>query len=1287
MAKKISSNDIFTEQDIFKGIRDSAKQTLSMLSQLRKEVEGTATEMKKGFGKTKLDGISEIKKVVKVTEEANKLKKQAIELDNAKARAEKTLAQSERELLRVEQQRMQNQKTDIQLKAAQQRDQERINKQKQKAVKLAKDESNAYKKLVKETRDLKNESKRLGAEMLRLEAAGKKNTAEYRKLSTQYKNVTRSAKQGDVALKKLDRTVGDNFRNVGNYRQALSGLVGVLGTLGASVGIGQIFRNVTGTIIDFDQAQADLAAISGKTKQELSSLTEQAKELGGSSVFTSTEITNMQIELAKLGFTMDEITNSTEGVANFAAATGADIPAAAKVAGGALRAFNLDASQMDRVVSTLAVATTKSALSFQSFEAGLSTVAPVANAFGFSIEDTTALLGQLANAGFDASSSATATRNILLNLADANGDLAKELGRPIKSADDLAEALQELDERGIDLASALELTDKRSVAAFSTFLKGGDAIKDLKEGITDANAELEEMARKRLDSVQGKITLLGSAWDNWVISMGDSIMASEGLKNMLEFLTNNLTTILSTIGRIIRAFVVYKATLAGLRIAQRLYNTDFKAMGTMMLKQIPMTKAYRLEQIKLARANRDGATATKGASTAVKGFGRAFASIGIFLIIGAVTELAAAWYDVASGAKAAREAEEQLEIQRQIFQNRKDTQLIVQSEAAKKILAQKEKELAAIDTQIRKEKLLLNTQEERNQKDLDGLGRKKVLMFELANQAAADLQNMKDEIAFAEKDLEIEKKKTKTVRRATKVTQGGVAYDFKDFVVSATDANKVANYQGKIAGLNEAFDTQNVLVDELFALMQEYDLQMQEFGQSQAMASKKTKTTTTSIKKLNTEFKDGKPFLSDYKKLLQELTEIEQERDLIKREQAIDDEFNLQLQRVQEGKDFEVDMLNQLVDEKIAIETGYIKQRAEFERAALDEKYEQEAGARLQALEDERDQLLSQEGLTPGAKTQILENFSLKKTELENEEFDRWFDIQLKKEKVTEESENVILELKEEYLQRYNDMVEEGQAAQDQFLIEKTKSTYTQIAEIIKLSADFFVQQSQRKVEQIQKEITAAEKQYEFLKTLAANGNIDAKESLAEQQKIINEANKKKLQEEKRQQRIRMAESVFNTYNSKVQAGSQNALAETISDTSLLLSFINSLPAFESGTEDTGVNGRGVDGRGGFHAVLHPNERVVPKKLNDQIGNLTNEELTKIAVNYRNSQAVEGATQTTSALELAVLVNGMKDLQKTIEEKPVTNIELGEITSSVMEIVKSTKKGNSTIYNRFKIKK
>ena len=47
----------------------------------------------------------------------------------------------------------------------------------------------------------------------------------------------------------------------------------------------------------------------------------------------------------------------------------------------------------------------------------------------------------------------------------------------------------------------------------------------------------------------------------------------------------------------------------------------------------------------------------------------------------------------------------------------------------------------------------------------------------------------------------------------------------------------------------------------------------------------------------------------------------------------------------------------------------------------------------------------------------------------------------------------------------------------------------------------------------------------------------------------------------------------------------------------------------------------------------------------------------------------------------------MKDLKEIIRRKPETNIELGEITQSAMEIVKSTRQGNTTVYNRFKVRK
>ena len=690
MAKKISSRDIFSQEDIFKGIRDSAKQTIKMMNDLQKEVTETANALKKSIGGAKFDSAKAIKNVVDVTQKANKLKKESIQIDKLKKDAMIKEAKALQEIEKIEQQKLKTQSQKMRNDKQERQEKERIAKANARAVKTANDEANAYKKLAKNTRDLKNESKRLGAEMLILEQSGKKNTKAYRDLSNQYRRVTVSAKQGDKALKKLDKSVGDNFRNVGNYKDAIRGLVGVLGTLGAGIGLGQIFRNVTGVMMDFDQAQADLTAISGKTKDELAGLTTQAKDLGATTQFTATQITEMQIELAKLGFTTTEIEASTEAVSKFASATGADMASASKVAGATLRAFQLDASEMERVVSTLGVATTKSALSFSTFETAMSTIAPVASTFGFGVEDTTALLGQLADSGFDASSSATATRNILLNLADANGDLAIALGRPVTNIEELAEGLQELDSRGIDLAETLELTDKRSVAAFNTFIKGSGDLVAFKESITNVNQELTDMAEKKLDSVRGQVTLLGSAWEGFILGINDATGSSETLKNAIGFLARNLSTILGLVIKVVKAFVIYKGTMMAINGVNFLVNGGFKTMMLTIAKLIPGTRAYRLEQIQLARASNQVAVSTTR-------MGKAMKSVPYLLIIGLAIEFAMAlWDGVDASQNLARVEKERAE---KAKENKQQA-----SELSQEMMQRYDEELAKLELLSEKEK-------------------------------------------------------------------------------------------------------------------------------------------------------------------------------------------------------------------------------------------------------------------------------------------------------------------------------------------------------------------------------------------------------------------------------------------------------------------------------------------------------------------------------------------------------------------------------------------------------
>ncbi|MGM9817166.1 MAG: phage tail tape measure protein [Lepagella sp.] len=385
--------------------------------------------------------------------------------------------------------------------------------------------------------------------------------AQIRRVDKAYANATKSTRgllASFFSLDKMATTIKGFFMGIG--------MVITQHVIGA-------FRDLIGTIQDFERSNSKLASVLGTTIDGVSGLTEQAKLLGRTTTATASQVTGLQTELAKLGFSQDVIEKLTPAVLKFAKSVDTDLSSAAAFAGAAMRMFNKDASEAESVMATFAVATTKSALDFSKLQSSLSTIGPVANAFGFTIEDTTALLGQLANAGFDASSAATATRNILLKLADSNGSLAQALGGPVTNLDTLVAGLQKLNAEGVDLAKALELTDKRSVAAFSTFLNGANDILALRDSITDCTGDFNAMSKTMADNAAGSWAGFQSAVEGLVLKFFD---LREALKIVYEWATefinwigsmidalSPLGSIISTIAGMFGVVIVYTGKLVG----------------------------------------------------------------------------------------------------------------------------------------------------------------------------------------------------------------------------------------------------------------------------------------------------------------------------------------------------------------------------------------------------------------------------------------------------------------------------------------------------------------------------------------------------------------------------------------------------------------------------------------------------------------------------------------------------------------------------------------------------
>lgn len=354
-------------------------------------------------------------------------------------------------------------------------------------------------------------------------------------------------------VSRLEQATGRSQRNVGNYLNRIGTAIGVFAgnmlTKGISLFTSAI-SNATSTIINFEKANSILASVLGINKKEVKEMSNAAIELGKTSKYTASQVTELQTELAKLGFSKGEILTAQKDILNFATALNANLADAAELAGATIRAFGADTQDTQQYVAAMTIAANKTALSFEYLATAMPIVAPVAKAFNFTIEDTLALLGQLSNSGFDASSAATSLRNILLNLADSNGKLAKALGKPVTSAEELAEGLKTLRDRGIDLATALELTDKRSVAAFQTFLQGADDLIPLKKELQNVGDQLQKLADEQANNVAGAIDTLNSAWEGLMLSFSNSTGPMKKVIDSLTWIVNKLNEAIASIGGI-----------------------------------------------------------------------------------------------------------------------------------------------------------------------------------------------------------------------------------------------------------------------------------------------------------------------------------------------------------------------------------------------------------------------------------------------------------------------------------------------------------------------------------------------------------------------------------------------------------------------------------------------------------------------------------------------------------------------------------------------------------------
>ena len=311
--------------------------------------------------------------------------------------------------------------------------------------------------------------------------------------------------------------LGGRFqRQVGKYPQLLKSTALAFG--GAYIGVQAFVNGIIGavnTAKQFEQSSANLAAILGTTREETTALTADALRLGSATAFTANQVTELQTEYAKLGFSEKEILNATEATLNLASATGEGLGESAAVAGAVLGGLGLEATETQRVVDVMAKSFSSSALDLEKFRESTKDSAPAARAVGVEIEELTSLLGVLSNAGISGSKAGTALRRTFIELN--------------KAGLSLDEAYEKVNNSTDKLGTATELVGDKASSAFLILAEGKQEVADLEVTLRNAGGAAEIMAREQLDTLEGSLKLLDSAFEGFILS----VFESDGVLNKL----------------------------------------------------------------------------------------------------------------------------------------------------------------------------------------------------------------------------------------------------------------------------------------------------------------------------------------------------------------------------------------------------------------------------------------------------------------------------------------------------------------------------------------------------------------------------------------------------------------------------------------------------------------------------------------------------------------------------------------------------------------------------------
>lgn len=828
--------------------------------------------------------------------------------------------------------------------------------------------------------------------------------------SAEYKYYQKEIEKTEKDLKSLNDRLNEGEQTQKKFSRSTDTSTGFLKKMAIAIGGLSVLRTGAEVLADFDKNLADLKAVTGLTGQGLDDLKDKSIEFSkrfgtsASSILEAFKLAgSARPELLKNSQAMADL---TEKAIILSKASGDDVPTSIKNLTGTLSAFDLPASKASEVMDTLANASQLGAQEIPYLTEAFTKFGAIASTAGVGVSESAAAVEILGQKIPDAATAGTNMKNILIKLQ-------LEASKQGRSFQGLSKELLLMKPKLKDVTYLSKIFGSENLNGAQILIQNAERVKELSTQYGKQGTAMS-MAETNMKSLGEAYNRMVSSVQAYFLESANGVNLTQKLSSVLNFLGNNIDTIISVLGTLISSFLLYHTILK----AKVIYDM-YKASDGM--------KDFAKSIFSLNQNTKDATESQKAMGNVLKG-------VGWTLLISIGVEVIKTLYDIATGADLARDKIDRL--------NKASEKAIKSTQKnVEKIYKQQELSIADLDRQL-KERII--TQAEYNKAVL----KEKTNTLEAFKTAKKKTNDRKKDYKEALSELEYLKRKQRDTYEGPVVTIGArLTEEYQDATNKLEEkakeiAKKYKIGGDKILGFEMSADPDKVM-NQLNALIGATNESLILYNQEINNSSEATKDAASELNSYNNEIKGNNvqlkannvdleaqnKLLKENAQLLLEINQIRSQRRIDDIDQQIAEQIDLINKNAENFGTVDTEKLNELLAEKLRLQKDFLTEELIAKKQAVDEEEKNTIKAMKLDLKRQYDEKNTSK-LTAKERAQLNANYQTELAKINQYEIELKKNTEIKKLKLDEEYSSNRDKLNEDYVKEaegYDEQITESQ--------------------------------------------------------------------------------------------------------------------------------------------------------------------------------------------------------------------------------------------------------------------